>query len=201
MVSVMRKTKIICTLGPATDDPAVLRELMLSGMDVVRINMSHQDHAHQLTRINQVKKLREELNLPIAVLIDTKGPEIRLGNFPEKVELTAGSPFTLTTKAVEGNAQRASVSFAGLPDDVKPGGTILIDDGLIELRVEKTTPTEIHCTVINGGMVSSHKGINVPGAQLSMPFMSERDREDIRFCCKTGVDSHIFRRHCEENLT
>ncbi len=188
MVSVMRKTKIICTLGPSTDDPAVLRELMLSGMDVVRINMSHQDHAHQLARINQVKKLREELNLPIAVLIDTKGPEIRLGNFPEKVELTAGSPFTLTTKAVEGNAQQASISFAGLPNDVKPGGTILIDDGLIELRVEKTTPTEIHCTVINGGMVSSHKGINVPGAQLSMPFMSERDREDIRFACEVEAE-------------
>ena len=186
--SAMRKTKIICTLGPSTDDPAVLRELMLSGMDVARINMSHQDHAHQLVRINQVKKLREELNLPIAILIDTKGPEIRLGTFPEKVELTAGDPFILTTKTVEGSKSMASVSFAGLPNDVKPGGAILIDDGLIELRVEKTTPTEIHCTVVNGGMVSSHKGINVPGAQLSMPFMSERDRDDIRFACEVEAE-------------
>ena len=184
----MRKTKIICTLGPSTDDPAVLRELMLSGMDVARINMSHQDHAHQLVRINQVKKLREELNLPVAVLIDTRGPEVRPGSFPEKVERNGGDPFTLTAKAVEGSREAASVSFAGLPNDVKPGGTILIDDGLIELRVEKTTATEIRCTVINGGTVSSNKGINVPGAQLSMPFMSERDRADIRFACEVEAD-------------
>ncbi len=184
----MRKTKIICTLGPSTDDPAVLRELMLSGMDVARINMSHQDHAHQLVRINQIKKLREELHLPIAILIDTKGPEIRLGTFPEKVELAAGDSFILTTKTVDGSKKMASVSFAGLPNDVKPGGIILIDDGLIELRVEKTTATEIHCTVINGGTVSSNKGINVPGAQLSMPFMSERDRDDIRFACEVEAE-------------
>ena len=187
-LTAMRKTKIICTLGPSTDDPAVLRELMLSGMNVARINMSHQDHAHQKERINHVKRLREELDLPIAVLIDTKGPEIRLGLFPEPVELKAGDPFTLTTLTVDGDAKRASISFAGLPGDVKTGGTILIDDGLIELRVDKTTATDIQCTVVNGGRLSSNKGINVPGAQLSMPFMSERDRDDIRFACEMEAD-------------
>ena len=135
----MRKTKIICTLGPSTDDPAVLRELMLSGMDVARINMSHQDHDAHRARIDRVRALREELRLPIAILIDTKGPEIRLGTFPEKVTLKAGDTFTLTTVPAEGTAERASISFAGLPGDVDKGSHILIDDGLIDLIVEKTT--------------------------------------------------------------
>ena len=177
----MRKTKIICTLGPSTDDPAVLRELMLSGMDVARINMSHQDHDAHRARIDRVRALREELRLPIAILIDTKGPEIRLGTFPEKVTLKAGDTFTLTTVPAEGTAERASISFAGLPGDVDKGSHILIDDGLIDLIVEKTTDTDIVCTVLNGGTVSSNKGINVPGAALSMPFMSERDKADIAF--------------------
>ena len=128
----MRKTKIICTLGPSTDDPAVLRELMLSGMDVARINMSHQDHDAHRARIDRVRALREELRLPIAILIDTKGPEIRLGTFPEKVTLKAGDTFTLTTVPAEGTAERASISFAGLPGDVDKGSHILIDDGLID---------------------------------------------------------------------
>lgn len=184
----MRKTKIICTLGPSTDDPAVLREIMLSGMNVARVNMSHQDHTAHLKRIDMVKKLRGELGLPIAVLIDTKGPEIRLGSFPEKVELHAGDSFTLTTKQVQGDQKQASISFAGLPKDVKSGDTILIDDGLIELKVEKTTATDIVCTIVNGGMVSSNKGINVPGVDLSLPFMSDRDRDDIRFACEVDAE-------------
>ena len=184
----MRKTKIICTLGPSTDDPAVLRELMLSGMDVARINMSHQDHDAHRARIDRVRALREELRLPIAILIDTKGPEIRLGTFPEKVTLKAGDTFTLTTVPAEGTAERASISFAGLPGDVDKGSHILIDDGLIDLIVEKTTDTDIVCTVLNGGTVSSNKGINVPGAALSMPFMSERDKADIAFACEMEAD-------------
>ena len=184
-----RKTKIICTLGPSTDDPAILRQLMLAGMDVARINMSHQDHACHRKRIDMVKQLREELDLPVAVLIDTKGPEIRLGTFAQpKVTLTEGSLFTLTTEPVEGTAEQASISFAGLPQDVIPGNHILIDDGLIDLRVEGTTDTTITCTVLNSGVVSANKGINVPDVSLSMPFMSKRDRSDIAFACEVEAD-------------
>ena len=198
----MRKTKIICTLGPSTDNKDVLRELMLSGMDVARINMSHQDHASQTVRINAVKELREELGLPIAILIDTKGPEIRLGKFAEKIELLAGSRFVLTTEEVMGDAERATISFAGLPKDVGPGSTILIDDGLIELKVEKTTDTEIYCIAVNGGYVSSNKGVNVPNAKLSMPFMSPKDRDDIRFACEVEADfiAASFTRRAEDVL-
>lgn len=184
----MRKTKIICTLGPSTDDLAVLREMMMSGMDVARINMSHQDHTTHLLRVNMVKKLRRELGLPIAILIDTKGPEIRLGEFKEKTELIKGEIFTLTTESVIGNRNRAFISYSGLPNDVSVGDTILIDDGLIELRVKSKTATEINCVVINGGVVSSNKGINVPGVGLSIPFMSECDRQDIRFACEVQAD-------------
>lgn len=197
----MRKTKIICTLGPSTDDPHVLRELMLSGMDVARINMSHQTHESHLQRINMVKALREELGLPVAILIDTKGPEIRLGSFREnKVMLEPGSPFTLTTRTVDGDASIASISFTGLPHDVHPGSRILIDDGLIELTVVETTDTDIHCTVVNGGPVSANKGINVPDVSLSLPFMSDRDREDIRFACEVEADfiAASFTRQAED---
>ena len=156
----MRKTKIICTLGPSTDDEKVLRELMLNGMDVARINMSHQTHDTHKIKIDAVKKLRKELNKPVAILLDTKGPEIRTGNFPEKVILETGQEFTLTTEACEGNKEHCSITFKNLPNDVEAGNRILIDDGLIELKVLSTTPSEIHCKVINGGPVSSHKGIN-----------------------------------------
>jgi len=184
----MRKTKIICTMGPATDDPQVLRQIMLAGMNVARINMSHQNHEQQLVRINQIKQIREELGLPIAILIDTKGPEIRLGQMKGKVELKAGDTFTLTTDEIVGDQNRASITFKELPQDVKPGTQILIDDGLIALEVGTTTLTDIHCTVINGGTISSSKGINVPNTKLSMPFMSEKDREDIAFACKVDAD-------------
>ena len=184
-----RKTKIICTLGPSTDDPAVLRQLMLAGMDVARINMSHQNQDCQRVRINQVKQMREELDLPVAVLIDTKGPEIRLGTFTEpKVALTEGSTFTLTTEPMEGTAEMASISFPGLPQDVRPGNHILIDDGLIDLEVQSTTETTIVCRVLNGGVISANKGINVPDVCLSMPFMSDRDRSDIAFACDIDAD-------------
>lgn len=185
----MRKTKIICTLGPATDNESVLRELMLAGMDVARLNFSHQTNAEQKVRIDMVKKLREELNLPVALLLDTKGPEIRTGNFSQKkVTLKEGQTFTLTTRDVEGDDKIVSITFPRLPQEVATGSKILIDDGLIELRVDSCTDTDIICTVVNGGDVSSHKGINVPGAHLSLPFISEKDKEDLAFGVEQGFD-------------
>ena len=184
-----RKTKIICTLGPATDNPDVLRKIMLSGMDVARVNFSHQTHPEHLERIKILKQMRDELHIPIALLADTKGPEIRLGKLePNKVTLKAGQPFVLTTADLVGNDQRASISFDGLPQDVSRGSTILIDDGLIELQVESVSDSEISCRVINGGPISSNKGINVPGADLSMPYISGRDRADIRFAVENDFD-------------
>ncbi len=184
----MRKTKIICTLGPATDNEAVLKGLMENGMNVARINMSHQSHADQKVRIDAVKRLREELNLPVAILIDTKGPEIRLGVLKEKVELQKGQTFVLTTTECEGDVTHASITCKELPGDVSAGEHILIDDGLIDLLVEDVCGTEITCKVLNGGMISSRKGINVPGVKLSMPFMSEQDCSDIAFACEVDAD-------------
>ena len=185
----MRKTKIVCTLGPATDNGDILRQLMLGGMNVCRFNFSHGDHPSHKKRLDAVLALREELNLPIATLLDTKGPEIRTGTFdPPKVELVQGQKFTLTTKEIVGSSSISSISFAGLPKDVKQGQRILIDDGLIELTVDSVTDTEIFCTVVNGGTVSNNKGINVPGVRLSMPYLSERDISDIMFGVQCDYD-------------
>lgn len=185
----MRKTKIICTLGPATDNEDVLRRLMLSGMNVARLNFSHQTHKEQKKRVDMVKKLREELNLPVALLLDTKGPEIRVTSFDTpKITLNAGDKFTLTTKEIVGNNTIAGVTFPHLPRDVSIGSRILIDDGLIELKVDGCTDTEVYCTVINGGVISANKGINVPGVRLSMPFISERDKADIAFAVEQDFD-------------
>lgn len=184
----MRKTKIICTLGPATDNEEILRELILNGMDVARINMSHQTHESHKVRIDSVKKIRRELDKPVAVLLDTKGPEIRTGNFSEKVTLDAGQDFTLTTEERNGDKTGCSITFDGLPNDVSAGTRILIDDGLIELKVKSKTETEIFCTVVNGGPVSSHKGINVPDVFLSLPFLSEQDKLDLKFAVEQDVD-------------
>lgn len=185
----MRKTKIICTLGPATDQDGILRLLAEAGMNVARLNFSHGTHEQQKKRVDAVKAIREELNLPIALLLDTKGPEIRLTEFEKKqVHLKAGDQFVLTTRDVIGDETTAGITFAGLPADVSPGTRILIDDGLIELRVEFCTKTDITCTVVNGGPVSAHKGINVPGVTLSLPFISERDREDLAFGVEQGFD-------------
>lgn len=185
----LRKTKIICTLGPATDNGDVLRQLMLAGMDVARLNFSHQTASEQKVRADAVKKLRRELGLPVALLLDTKGPEIRLKEFSKpKVTLKAGDKFTLTNRDIVGNETIAAVTFDRLPQEVVPGAIILIDDGLIELKVESCTDTDIYCTVINGGDVSAHKGINVPGIKLSLPFISEKDKEDIAFAVKEDFD-------------
>ena len=185
----MRKTKIICTLGPATDREGILREMVLEGMSVARLNFSHQDHAQHKIRADAVKALREELDRPVALLMDTKGPEIRTGAFSEpKVELSAGQSFVLTTREVTGTPELVSISYPGLPDDVCCGSRILIDDGLIELRVESCTQTDVLCIVVNGGTVSANKGINVPGVTLALPYLSERDREDLRFAVQEDFD-------------
>ncbi|MDD3221171.1 MAG: pyruvate kinase [Clostridia bacterium] len=185
----MRKTKIICTLGPASENEDVLRKLMLEGMDVARFNFSHGTHEEQLEKLHRVEHIREELGLPVAALLDTKGPEIRLKQFEKgKVELKKGSKFTLTTRDIMGNQDIVAITYKDLPKDVKAGNRILLDDGLIELRVNSVEDTDIHCTVENAGMISNQKGVNVPDANLSMPFISQKDYEDICFAIEHGFD-------------
>ncbi len=185
----MRKTKIICTLGPATEDDKVLRKLMIEGMNVARFNFSHGDHAQHKKNLERVERLRTELNLPVATLLDTKGPEIRIKNFGAgKVELTAGQTFTLTTRDVLGDETIVSITYKGLIDDVSIGSRILIDDGLIEMKVMSINETDIIGTIVNGGVISNYKGVNVPNVNLTMPYMSEKDRDDIIFGIENGFD-------------
>lgn len=185
----MRKTKIICTLGPSTDSDERVEELIRAGMNVARFNFSHQTYPEHQARFDRLVRVRNKLGAPVAALLDTKGPEVRLGLIDGgKTELLAGSLFTLTTEDVLGNETRASISYKGLPQDVKPGDRILIDDGLIELILLENDGTNLVCQVVNGGRISDRKGINVPNVSLSMPFLSERDREDILFGIRTGFD-------------
>ncbi len=184
-----RKTKIICTLGPASESEQMIRELMLAGMNVARLNFSHGTHEEQKGKIELVKKVREELKLPVALLLDTKGPEIRTRDVEGgRIELKKGQSFVLTTEEILGNEGRVSITYPNLVKDVKPGDAILIDDGLIELEVSQITEKDIYCTVKNGGFVSNKKGINVPGVSLNMPFISEKDYEDIVFGIEEGFD-------------
>ncbi len=185
----MRKTKIICTIGPASESEEKLKELMLAGMNVARFNFSHGTHKEQLVKFNRVLHARKELGLPVATLLDTKGPEIRLRDFEGgKVELKEGQLFTLTTDEVMGTAERATITYKNLKNDIDVGTTILIDDGLIEMNVEKIEGADIVCRVVNGGFVSNHKGVNVPGAVLSMPYISQADYDDIIFGIEHGFD-------------
>lgn len=185
----MRKTKIICTLGPATDNEDVMRKLILNGMAVARMNMSHGTHEDHKKRADVVKRLRAELDMPVAILLDTRGPEIRTKNFKNGSEmLETGQTFTFTTEDVEGDCERCSITFKDLPKDVKRGDRILVDDGLIEMYVSSTSKTEIICEVLNGGKIASHKGINVPGTRLSLPFISEQDKKDIAFAVEQDLD-------------
>lgn len=198
----MRKTKIICTIGPASESEERLRELMLAGMNVARFNFSHGTHKEQLVKYNRVLKIRKELGLPVATLLDTKGPEIRLRDFEGgKVELKPDQLFVLTTDEVMGTAERASITYKNLKNDIQVGTTILIDDGLIEMEVVEIKENDIVCKVINGGYVSNHKGVNVPGAILSMPYISSVDREDIIFGAEHGFDflAASFAR-CKEDI-
>ena len=185
----MRKTKIVCTLGPATDREGVLRQMLQAGMNVARFNFSHGSYDEHQRRLDQLVALREELHLPVAAMLDTKGPEVRLRSFQNgPVQLKTGQSFTLTTDDVPGDESRCSITYAQLPQDVKPGDTILLDDGLVRLTVLETTEREIRCRVENDGVMKDKKGVNVPGVSLSMPYMNQRDREDILFGIRQGFD-------------
>ena len=185
----MRKTKIICTLGPSTDKDGVLRELVANGMNVARFNFSHGSYEEHKGRLDMLKAIRAELNKPVAALLDTKGPEIRLKEFKNGVEmLEAGQTFTLTTREVEGTKEICSITYKDLPQDVQPGGTIMLDDGLIKLQIQTVNDTDIVCTVLNNGKIKNKKGVNVPGVHLSMPYMSQRDKDDIIFGIQQGYD-------------
>ncbi|SET46839.1 pyruvate kinase [Natronincola peptidivorans] len=186
----MKKTKIVCTLGPASDQKDVLKQLVKNGLNVARLNFSHGNHEEQGKRIETIKEVREELNVPIAVLLDTKGPEIRTGKFKDpEVVLQEGQIFTITTREVLGDSTICSVSYTGLALDVKEGDSILIDDGLIELKVQKiSNGTDIECIVQNTGIVKNHKGVNVPGVKINLPAITEKDEGDILFGINMDID-------------
>ncbi|MCI8442387.1 MAG: pyruvate kinase [Provencibacterium sp.] len=185
----MRKTKIVCTLGPATDSPEVMREMILSGMNVARFNFSHGSYEEHLRRLTLLREISAQLKMPVASLMDTKGPEIRLGVFKGgKALLKKDSRFMLTAEEVQGDENRASLSFSELYRDVHADDRILLDDGLIELSVQSVEGKDILCRVVNGGEISDHKGVNVPDIALSMPYISEKDREDILFAIQNDFD-------------
>lgn len=185
----MRKTKIVCTLGPATNDVEIMKQLIQNGMDAARINFSHGTYETHAETIAKLKQAREELNAPIPLILDTKGPEIRVKTFKEdKVRLEEDATFTLTTRDVEGDVNIVSVTYADLPKDVHRGSRILIDDGLIELKVEDITETDVVCKVVNGGVVKSRKGVNLPGVEVNLPSLMEKDIEDLKFGVENGFD-------------
>lgn len=186
----MKKTKIVCTIGPASEKEEVLRELFLKGLNVARLNFSHGTHEEHRIRINTIKKLREELKLPIGIMLDTKGPEIRLGSFDqEAIELKDGDSFTLTTRDILGDESIVSVSYEGLAKDVNKGDRILVDDGLVELEVvEILNGRDIKCTVLNGGTLRDHKGVNIPNVSINLPAVTGKDIEDIKFGIENDID-------------
>ena len=184
----MRKTKIICTLGPSTDRDGILEQCIESGMNVARLNFSHGSHEEQQKRIDKLYELRKKYQKPIAALLDTKGPEIRLGDFKDgKVNLKQGQKFSLVTNEVLGDETKAYVTYKQLPEDVEPGTRILMDDGLVEMIVEAVDETQIDCVVVGDCELKNHKGVNVPGLHLNMPYMSEKDKSDIIF----GINNHV----------
>ena len=185
----MRKTKIVCTMGPATASDDILKQLMLKGMNVARLNFSHGTHESHLETIERIKKMRMELDLPVAIMLDTSGPEIRLKDFKDNsIELKYGQEFTLTTDDVMGDETKVAITYGSLYRDVRPGSTILIDDGQVELKVRSVVGHDIICTVMNGGVISNHKGVNVPDVSLGLPFLSEKDRSDLIFGIENEVD-------------
>ncbi len=186
----MKKTKIICTMGPNTNDREILKKLVENGMDIARFNFSHGDYEEQLTRINLLKSVREELGLPIAMLLDTKGPEIRTGLLKDekKVTLKEGETYTLTTRDIVGDDKIGHITYDGLPADLEIGNSILIDDGLIGLEVTGLTDTDITCKIINGGELGMRKGVNVPNVSIRLPGITEKDKQDILFGIEQGFD-------------
>ena len=185
----MRKTKIVCTLGPASASAEVMEKMLKAGMNVARLNFSHGDHEGHGKTIDTFRKVRDSLCIPAAVMLDTKGPEIRTGNFEGgKAELEDGQIFTLTTEHVNGNSSISAVPYKELPRELTPGDKVLIDDGKIKLEVLDTTDTQVKCRVEHGGIVSNHKGINVPKVSLQMEYLSERDKKDLLFGISKDVD-------------
>ena len=185
----MRKTKIICTLGPATDDEAVIRALIGAGMNAARFNFSHGTHESHRTRLLALRRVRDELGAPVATILDTKGPEIRIKTFEQgPVTLERGQSFTLNTQDIPGDASGISVTYANLHNEVSPGCHILVDDGLIELVVQEIVGSEIRCTVENGGPLSSNKSINIPDVHILLPSLTDKDREDLRFAAENDFD-------------
>ena len=185
----MRKTKIICTMGPAVDQDDVLNALIKRGMNVARLNFSHGEHEEHRQRVERVKRLREEMNVPIALLLDTKGPEIRTGNFEKgSIQLKEGESITLQAGDMLGNEQLIPVSYSRIAEDVVIGSSILIDDGLVELEVQSIENGRVHCLVANSGTISNHKSINLPGAIINLPALAEKDKDDIRFGIENGFD-------------
>ena len=185
----MKKTKIVCTIGPASEKEETLRQLFMNGLNVARLNFSHGTYEEHKKRIDTIKSLRDELDLPIGIMLDTKGPEIRIGTFQEEeIELVDGDSFTLTTREIVGDKTKVQVSYKGLPKDVTKGSRILIDDGLVELEVKEIIDgTDIVCKVLNGGTIKDHKGVNVPNVSINLPAITKKDIEDIKF----GIDNEI----------
>lgn len=185
----MRKTKIVCTLGPASSNEETLRKMMKNGMNVARLNFSHGTHEGHKKTVDMVRKVRDELKIPLAVMLDTKGPEIRLKNFAKgKVTLEDGQRFIFTTEDIDGDETRAAVTYKELPKQLAAGNTVLVDDGQLEFLVEETTETEVICKVIHGGAVSNHKGVNIPNVHLDFKYLSEQDEADLRFGVEQNVD-------------
>lgn len=187
---ILKKTKIVCTIGPASESPEVLEQLIIEGMNVARLNFSHGSHEEHLVKIKAIKKIRRKLGQHIAIMLDTKGPEIRIGNFDEKeIFLKPDDTFTLTTRQLLGNQSIVSVTYEGLPNDVEVGSIISVDDGLIQLEVKEIIDgTDIVCRVQNNGVLSNHKGVNLPGIKTNLPSLTPKDIDDIKFGIENGVD-------------
>ena len=185
----MRRTKIVCTLGPACNDEQTLAQMLKNGMNVARLNFSHGTHEYHKQNIEMFRKVRDEMKVPAAIMLDTKGPEIRVGNFKNgPVVLKSGDFFTFTTRETEGNEKEVGISYKELPAQLVPGNDILVDDGKLLLRVMSVTDTDINCEVITGGTISNHKGVNVPNVHLDFPHLSEQDEADLRFGVEQNVD-------------
>ena len=185
----MLKTKIVCTIGPASRSEQVMTEMLKAGMNVARLNFSHGDHESHREVIETFRRVRERLGKPAAIMLDTKGPEVRICTFKDgKIMLNTGDTFTLTTEDVEGDATRVSVTYTDLPSQLKVGDRVLIDDGRLELTVKELTDTDVVCVVVTGGPLTNRKGVNIPGVHLDIPYLSERDMADLRFGVENDVD-------------
>ncbi|WP_306489219.1 pyruvate kinase [Anaerococcus octavius] len=187
---ILKKTKIVCTIGPSSESPEIIEDLIKNGMNVARLNFSHGTHEEHLAKMKTIRKVRRKLNSPIAIMLDTKGPEIRTGNFNiDEVFLKPGDVFTLTTRDVEGTEEIVSVSYEGLPNDVEVGSVIYIDDGLVQLEVtEIKDGTDVVCKALNNGVLSNHKGVNLPGSKTNLPAITPKDIDDIKFGIENDID-------------